>query len=108
MGRQWGSLEQLQLVEHELGAREGRLAGGVEYPSAVAARRYQAGAAKRPQVMRHEGLAESCRLHEVGDGAFTCGQKLEQPNARFVAERAKAQRGDGAGALWVDRHARNI
>lgn len=75
------------------------MVGGVVDPAPIATSRHESGTAKCPQVVRHERLSELRGVHEIGDAAFAGGQQLEQAEAGLVAERAKAQRGNGTRSL---------
>jgi hypothetical protein len=77
-------------------------------PSSISARDHETRLAKRTQMVRHERLAESRRVHQVGNGALASREQFEETEARLVAQCAESECGHGAGAIREVSHGRNI
>ena len=73
-------------------------------PSPISAGSHQPRLAERAQMVRHERLAECCRVHQLGDGSLARGEYLEEAQARFVAKCAESERGHGASVIGDVRH----
>src|SRR5205085_11636737 len=77
---------------------------GVVHPPSGAPVHDEARLPEDPKVVRHEGLSHLDALRQLAHRGLTPHELLENPEPRLVAQRTKAERGDGAAAVVREGH----
>ena len=85
-----------EIAQHSPGVGDDRWRRSVKNPATFPAGRHEASLPQRAQVVRDERLPQPSDLHEIADGTFASRHEFEEPEARFVAQGAEAEGGNGA------------